>query len=104
MRMIKLTVILIAMLRTLSVHADYRTEESRILALAELTDTPTVRNEKEQIVSIDPGELKTIYFDALIYEGKQTRVYAWIGIPEDASSSHKVPGVVLIHGGGRDRL
>ena len=49
--MIKLTVILISMLRTLSVHADYRTEESRILALAELTDTPIVRNEKEQIIA-----------------------------------------------------
>ena len=100
MRRITLTVILTAMLRTLSVQADYRAEESRILALAELTDTPVVRNEKEQIVSIGAGELKTIYFDALIYEGKPTRVYAWIGIPEDASSSHKVPGIVLIHGGG----
>ena len=100
MRRITLPIIFTAMLSSLSVQADYRAEESRILALAELTDTPVVRNEKEQIVSIGAGELKTIYFDALIYEGKPTRVYAWIGIPEDASSSHKVPGIVLIHGGG----
>ncbi len=99
MRMIW-TVILTAMLRTLSVQADYSTEETKILALAELTDAPAVRNEKEQIVGIGAGELKTIYFDALTYEGKPTRVYAWIGIPEDASSSHKVPGIVLVHGGG----
>ena len=100
MRMIKLTVIFIAMLGTLNVQADYRAEELRIRALAELTNAPAVRNEKEQIVSIGAGELKTIYFDALMYEGKPTRVYAWIGIPEDASSSHKVPGIVLVHGGG----
>lgn len=99
MRMIW-TVIFTAMLRTLSVQADYSTEETKILALAELTDAPVVRNKKEQIVSIGAGELKTIYFDALTYEGKPTRVYAWIGIPEDASSSHKVPGIVLVHGGG----
>ena len=100
MRRITLTVILTAMLGTLSVQSDYHTEESKILALAELTNAPVVRNEKEQIVSIGAGELKTIYFDALMYEGKPTRVYAWIGIPEDASSSHKVPGIVLVHGGG----
>ena len=85
--MIKWTVILTAMLRTLSVQADYRTEESRIRALAELTNAPVVRSENEQIVSIGAGELKTIYFDALMYEGKPTRVYAWLGIPEEASSS-----------------
>ena len=100
MRRITWSIILTAMLGTLSVQADYHTEELRILALAELTNAPVVRNEKEQIVSIGAGELKTIYFDALMYEGKPTRVYAWIGIPEDASSSHKVPGIVLVHGGG----
>ena len=100
MRIITLPIILTVMLGTLSVQADYHTEESRILALAELTNAPVVRNEKEQIASIGAGELKAIYFDALMYEGKPTRVYAWIGIPEDASSSHKVPGIVLVHGGG----
>ena len=100
MRMINWTIILTAMLRTLSVQADYRTEELKIRALAELTNAPVVRNEKEQIVSIGAGELKTIYFDALMYAEKPTRVYAWIGIPEGASPSHKVPGIVLVHGGG----
>ena len=98
--MINWTIILTAMLRTLSVQADYRTEELKIRALAELTNAPVVRNEKEQIVSIGAGELKTIYFDALMYAEKPTRVYAWIGIPEGASPSHKVPGIVLVHGGG----
>ena len=50
MRMINWTIILTAMLRTLSVQADYRTEELKIRALAELTNAPVVRNEKEQIV------------------------------------------------------
>ncbi len=52
MRMIW-TVIFTAMLRTLSVQADYSTEETKILALAELTDAPVVRN--RIIVFILPG-------------------------------------------------
>ncbi|MCE2436032.1 MAG: hypothetical protein J4F29_24430, partial [Candidatus Latescibacteria bacterium] len=66
MRIITLPIIFTVMLRTLSVQADYRTEESKILALTELTNAPVVRNEKEQIVSIGAGELKAIYFDALM--------------------------------------
>ena len=32
------------------------------------------------------------------FQGKETRVFAWIGIPEGAS--RPVPGMVLVHGGG----
>jgi alpha-L-fucosidase len=41
-----------------------------------------------------------IYFDALEYQGTPTRVYAWLGIPAEASAENPVPGIVLVHGGG----
>ena len=100
MSAIKWAVIFIAMLDALSVQADYYAKETKVLALAELTDAPIVRNDKGQRIVIGTGELKTIYFDGLMYEGKSTRVYAWIGIPEGASANDKIPGIVLVHGGG----
>ena len=44
------------------------------------------------------GEIKAIYFDALEWKGKPTQVFAWLGVPK--SPSGKVPGIVLVHGGG----
>jgi dienelactone hydrolase len=44
------------------------------------------------------GNLKPIYYEALDYKGKPTKVFAWLGLPEGRSG--KVPGVVLVHGGG----
>jgi dienelactone hydrolase len=41
-----------------------------------------------------------VFFDGLPLCGKPTRVFAWIGLPEGASADHKVPGMVLVHGGG----
>ena len=46
------------------------------------------------------GTVRPIFFDALDWEGKPTRVFAWIGLPADASMEKPVPGIVLIHGGG----
>lgn len=42
--------------------------------------------------------LKAVYYDALPWKGKPTRVFAWIGLPK--TDAGKVPGMVLIHGGG----
>jgi dienelactone hydrolase len=44
------------------------------------------------------GEIKAIYFDALEWKGKPTKVFAWLGVPKNPSG--KVPGIVLVHGGG----
>ncbi|MFA6293445.1 MAG: acetylxylan esterase [Victivallales bacterium] len=46
-----------------------------------------------------PG-MKPVFYDALPYKGKPTRVFAWYGIPENATKKKKVPGIVLVHGGG----
>jgi cephalosporin-C deacetylase-like acetyl esterase len=44
------------------------------------------------------GTVRAIYYDALTWNGKPTRVFAWIGLP--AKREGKVPGMVLVHGGG----
>lgn len=46
------------------------------------------------------GAVRPIFFDALDWEGKPTRVFAWIGLPAGASKEKPVPGIVLVHGGG----
>lgn len=47
--------------------------------------------------------VKAIYYEGLPYRGKPTKVFAYYGLPaakEGNGASTKVPGVVLIHGGG----
>ncbi|MGO4494820.1 alpha/beta hydrolase family protein [Paenibacillus sp. 2RAB27] len=51
------------------------------------------------VPEMDDDQIKAIMYEALPYQGKQTRVFAYYGIP-DAALGAKVPGVVLVHGGG----
>ncbi|MEI6794029.1 MAG: acetylxylan esterase, partial [Verrucomicrobiota bacterium] len=44
------------------------------------------------------GTVRAIFYDALTWNGKPTRVFAWIGLP--AQREGKVPGIVVVHGGG----
>jgi hypothetical protein len=44
------------------------------------------------------GNIQSISFQNEPYLGKPTEVFAWLGIPE--SPAKRVPGMVLIHGGG----
>lgn len=46
-----------------------------------------------------PG-IKAIWMDGVKFGRKDTKVFAYIGFPDGASGSKKVPGVVLMHGGG----
>ncbi|AHF93783.1 hypothetical protein OPIT5_30085 [Opitutaceae bacterium TAV5] len=42
-----------------------------------------------------------LFFDSIPWNGKPTRVFAWLGIPSAAAvSAQKLPGIVLVHGGG----
>ncbi len=43
--------------------------------------------------------LQAVFYDGLPFEGKPTRVFAWIGIPR-VEPGQRVPGIVLVHGGG----
>lgn len=45
-----------------------------------------------------PG-VKAIYYQGLNYEGRSTKVFAYVGFPNNISKNKKVPAVVLVHGG-----
>ncbi len=43
--------------------------------------------------------IRPIYLESIAYQGKPTRIFAWVGVPA-AEDGKPVPGVVLVHGGG----
>lgn len=77
----------------------YGKQRAAVADLAKLTQAPAMR-EADGYVQGD--HLKAIYYDGLDWKGKPTRVFAWLGLPAgvDAQTGGKVPGVVLVHGGG----
>lgn len=50
--------------------------------------------------ALDKENLRAVFFDGLTYQRRPTRVFAYLGIPSRANAQHKVPGMVLVHGGG----
>ncbi len=44
--------------------------------------------------------VKAITYEGFEYNGKTTKVFAYIGFPEGASADKPVPAIVLVHGGG----
>ena len=45
------------------------------------------------------GEVSPMWIEGEPYRGKPTRLFAFLGLPEGASPSNRVPGIVLVHGG-----
>ncbi|MDF7799847.1 acetylxylan esterase [Pontiellaceae bacterium B1224] len=94
-RNILMSCVVVVMAAGLAWADDFSSEKEQVLALGQLTDAPVMMDAKEFAAE---GAVKPIYFDALDYNGKATKVFAWLGLPE--KSEGKVPGVVLVHGGG----
>lgn len=46
------------------------------------------------------AHIKAISFDGLDSNGKKTRIFAYVGLPEGASAENPAPAMVLVHGGG----
>jgi dienelactone hydrolase len=46
----------------------------------------------------EPG-VRAIYYDAKPYQGRPTRTFAFLGVPQHAAGT-RVPAMVLVHGGG----
>ncbi|MDC3282740.1 acetylxylan esterase [Opitutales bacterium] len=67
-----------------------------ILKLGELTTAPSFHPFSQTNKNENP---RAILMESLPWEGKETRAYAWLGLPK-VSKNEKVPGVVLVHGGG----
>ena len=75
--------------------ADLAPLRKQIAALGDLKSSPIVYAAEGFVPT---GTIQPIFFEGLSYQGKPTRVFAWLGLP--ANRSGKVPGVVLVHGGG----
>lgn len=97
--LIKLSlVVTLFLLPTFPVSGQSLTTQGRVeFDLQSLTLTPKVES-ADQI----PSEgLKAIFYEGLPYNGQPTRVFAYYGLPAKSDgSTAKVPGVVLVHGGG----
>jgi dienelactone hydrolase len=93
-RYLFVTAVLLTSLRTI-VAADFTADRARVLALGQLTTPPAVQ--PAEGFGEEPG-LRAIFFDGLPWRGNPTRVFAWLGLPPQRTG--KVPGVVLVHGGG----
>ena len=64
-----------------------------------LVDTCAQAPKVHEADSLKPdGTVRAIFYDALPWQGKPTRVFAWVGLP--AKREGKVPAMVLVHGGG----
>ena len=70
-------------------------QRQQVLALGELTAAPKMMD-AQGFPAAD--SIKAIYYDALPWKGKPTKAFGWLGIP--AKRDGKIPGVVLVHGGG----
>lgn len=67
----------------------------QVAALGTLTSPPVVYPAEGFAAE---GLVRPLFFESLPWQGKPTRVFAWLGLP--ANRAGKVPGVVLVHGGG----
>jgi len=71
-----------------------------LLALAQSSWDPEALGKPPKAVPAEgfeaPG-LKAVFYDGPAWKGNPTRVFAWVGLPR---AEGKVPGMVLIHGGG----
>ncbi len=74
---------------------DFARLREQVAALGDLKAPPAVHAAEGFAAT---GSIKPIFFEGLAYQGKPTRVFAWLGLPKNPSG--KAPGVVLVHGGG----
>ncbi len=95
----RITTILIAFALLVPARAfcadDFVVQREQVLALGKLTTAPAMQDAEG---FAREGRLKAVYYNALPWKGKPTKVFAWLGMP--ANRKGKAPGVVLVHGGG----
>lgn len=94
---IKVSIAVLLLVLSTVVHADPAAARAELLGQygEAVYQAPTV----QRVPEMDKGPIQAIYYDALDYQGKPTRVFAYLGIP-DVPEGKKLPGMVLAHGGG----
>ncbi len=86
---------------TRQLNSDWNKISEQIVAMEQLTKAP-MTYQAEGFASEDKN-IRAIYYEGLPWKGKSTRVFAWLGVPQQSSlknSEGKIPGIVLVHGGG----
>lgn len=76
---------------------EFATKRKQVDAIGALTTAPAMRD-AGGFESTD--DLKAIYYDTLSWRGEPTKAFAWLGMPSGIEGDQKVPGIVLVHGGG----
>ena len=92
------SLLILTLLPTLGLtkQPDFAALRQTVLELGKLTEPPKVHPSP----TTDNATIRSLFFEALPFKDKPTRVYARINLPEAASIENKVPGIVLVHGGG----
>jgi len=70
-------------------------QREHVLSLGQLVTPPRTFDAEGRAAE---GDVRALFFEALPYQGRPTRVFAWLGIPKKRAG--KIPGIVLVHGGG----
>lgn len=71
--------------------------EKRFWEAPELLDYAAVTGQED---ALSEKNLRAVFFRGADYRGEETRVFAYLGLPSGATERNRVPGVVLVHGGG----
>ena len=74
---------------------NFAAQRARVAALSSLTSAPAMHL-AEGFDSTN--NLLAIHYEALDWQGQPTKVFAWLGMPDEYDED--VPAVVLVHGGG----
>ena len=71
-----------------------------ILTKHSVFETPSYQFTQEYDSYRGADNIKGLFMDGLDYDGHETKVFCWYGVPENLKAGEKAPAVVLVHGGG----
>lgn len=100
----KLALSCVIVLTSLAALANIRSETTgHDLLRGYACDAPRTWDVTDAGISNVQGRItgvKPIWIEGEMWQGKPTRIFAWVGLPKGACADKKVPGMVLVHGGG----
>lgn len=65
-----------------------------------LFEAPQTYSAEDYVPGGASNGVNAVFLEGLPFKGNATRVFAYWGVPATASDANKVPGMVLVHGGG----
>ncbi len=64
----------------------------------DLSDAENRTSYANKVTGMDSGTTYGVFMDGMEYNGLPTQVFAYVGLPKDASKENPVPAMVLVHG------